>query len=75
MVGVAELDVAKKADGSRERRTKAVKIDAPLVSKAEAIARDRGVPLSEYLSGMIRHQVERDWAKILRRLAEEEGGE
>ena len=47
------------------RRTMAVKMDAPVVKKAQTAADDRGIPVSEYLSDMVRGLVERDWLKIV----------
>jgi hypothetical protein len=56
-------------------RTTPVKIDTGLVRKARTIAEDKGVDLSEYLSAVIRTQIERDWTKILKKIVDaEEGG-
>ena len=55
-----------------ERKTLAVRIDAHLVRKAQNVARDRGVPLSDYVTEVLKTVVDRDWNKILRRLASEE---
>ena len=57
-----------------ERKTLPVRIDSHLVRKARYIARDRGVPLSDYVTDVLKHAVDRDWSKILRRLANEEEG-
>jgi hypothetical protein len=65
------LDVAKKQEGSAFRTTP-VKIETGLVRKARTIADDKGVDLSEYLSGLIRGAVDRDWTKILKKIAESE---
>jgi hypothetical protein len=67
----AVLVAKKKGDG--ERKTLPVRIDAHLVRRAQNVAKDQGVPLSEYLTEVIRGAVDRDWAKIIRRLAKEEG--
>jgi hypothetical protein len=69
---VAESVVGRKKSG---RRTIATKIDAVIVRKAQTVADDLGVPVSEYLSGLLRERVERDWLKIVKRAAEAEGGE
>jgi hypothetical protein len=53
-------------------RTTPVKIDTGLFRKAKTIAEDKGVDLSDYLSGVIRGPIERDWAKILKKLVERE---
>jgi hypothetical protein len=68
------LDVAKKKEGSAFRTTP-VKIETALVRKARTIAEDKGVDLSEYLSGLIRGAIDRDWTKILKRIAESEEAE
>ena len=56
-------------------KTTPVKLDTGLVRKAKTIAEDQGIDLSEYLSGMIRGPIERDWTKILKKLVEAEGGQ
>lgn len=63
--------MAKKKVGG-ERKTLPVRIDAQLVRRSQNIARDRGTPLSDYVTDILRSAVERDWSKILRRLASEE---
>jgi len=69
-VNAGILTVAKQKPG--DRKTIAVKIEAPLARKADAIARDQGIALSTYLSNIMRAHVERDWSKLMRGLAEEE---
>lgn len=64
--------MAKKKNSGSEPPTKAVKIDRSLAGKAQMIATDRGVPLADYLSETIRSAVERDWAKMVRRIGEGE---
>ena len=58
-------------------KTTPVQIETGLVRKARTIAEDKGIDLSEYLSGIIRGGIARDWAKVLKKIveAEEEGGE
>jgi hypothetical protein len=71
------FDVAKGKDGPAFKTTP-VKIETALVRKAKTIAEDKGIDLSDYLSGLIRGSIERDWTKILRKIANadlEEGGE
>jgi hypothetical protein len=69
-----ERDVAKKK-GESELKTTPVKIETGLVRKAKTIAEDKGVDLSDYLSGLIRGAIARDWDKIVKRIVEaEEGG-
>ena len=58
----------KKATGGTEPPTKAVKINRALAAKAEMIATDKGVNLSEYLSDAIRTQIDRDWAKMVKKV-------
>jgi len=58
-------------------KTTPVKIDTGLVRKARTIAEDKGIDLSEYLSAIVKGQIERDWTKVLRKIVEreqEEGG-
>ncbi len=64
--------VARKKPG--DRKTIAVKIEAPLARKADAIARDQGLALSAYLSNVLRAHVERDWSRLMKGLADDEGG-
>jgi hypothetical protein len=45
-----------------------VRIDAELVSKAKYLAAQRGVALSELLSGILRPVIERDFRKAGREL-------
>jgi hypothetical protein len=65
--------VARKQSGPSPRTTP-VKIETGLVRKARTIAEDKGVDLSDYLSGVIRGAIDRDWIKILKRIAEAEEG-
>lgn len=58
-----------------ERPTQAAKIEASIVRKAQTVADDLGVPVSEYLSGLLRDRVERDWLKIVKRAADAESGD
>lgn len=57
------------------RKTMAVKMDAPVVKKAQTVADDRGIPVSEYLSDLVRSMVERDWLRIVKRAADAESGD
>jgi hypothetical protein len=67
------LDVAKEKKSGF--KTTPVKIETGLVRKARTIAEDKGIDLSEYLSGVIRGAIERDWVKILKKITEAEGDE
>jgi hypothetical protein len=49
-------------------------MDAPVVKKAHTVADDRGIPVSEYLSDLVRALVEKDWLKIVKRAADAESG-
>jgi hypothetical protein len=65
-----------KRKGKPELKTTPVKIDTRLARKAKTIADDKGISLSDYLSEILRGPIERDWGKILKKLAEiEEEGE
>lgn len=46
------------------------KIDTRLARKAKTIAEDKGISLSDYLSGITRGQIDRDWGKVLKKLAQ-----
>lgn len=61
----------KKSSAGGEPPTKAVKIDRALAAKAQMIATDRGLSLADYISETLRTSVEKDWAKLVRRM----GGE
>ena len=65
------VDVATKKAGSGPRTTP-VKIETGLARKARTIADDKGIDLSEYVSGLIRGSIERDWTKILMKISESE---
>jgi hypothetical protein len=70
-VTVENVPMAKKKSAGGEPPTKAVKIDRALAAKAQMIATDRGIPLADYISGVLRGAVEKDWARMVKRL----GGE
>ena len=65
--------MAKKKREGVEPPTVAVKIDRALAGKAKMIATDKGVDLADYLSGALRGIVERDWAKMVRKVGGETG--
>jgi hypothetical protein len=48
--------------GSRPVKSTSAKMERELLEKAQVIARQRGVKLSDYLSEVVRAGVERDWA-------------
>jgi hypothetical protein len=60
--------MAKKKSPAGEPPTKAVKIDRALAAKAQMIATDRGVDTAQYISEALRSVVEKDWAKMVRRV-------
>lgn len=60
---------------AKDKKTTPVKIETGLVRKAQTIAKDKGIDLSEYLSEAVRGAIERDWRKILKKIVEAEGGE
>jgi hypothetical protein len=61
---------------NRPLKTRAAKLDAGLLRRAKTIADDKGLDLSEYLTGILRPAVNRDWAKFAKKIIEEqEGGE
>lgn len=70
---IRDEPMAKKARrGDKETPTVAVKIDRAIASKARMIATDRGLNLAEYVSEALRGVVEKDWAKMVRRVGGEE---
>lgn len=71
-VDMSEAVIMAKKKGAGERKTLPVRIDAQLVRRAQNVARDRGLPLSDYVTEILRTSVERDWSKILRRIASDE---
>lgn len=60
--------MAKKKSPGQEPPTKAVKIERALAGKAQLIATDKGIPLSEYIAEAIRSVVEKDWARMVKRM-------
>ena len=71
LAATAEETMAKKKSDGAGPPTKAVKIDRALATKAQMIATDRGIPLADYISEILRGAVEKDWNKMIRRV----GGE
>lgn len=77
MVGVMEREMAKKRpgrppSGKPSAEGKPTRLDPAVVTMARAVAGARGVAMSEYLSGLLRGPVGRDYAAMLREL--EKGG-
>jgi predicted HicB family RNase H-like nuclease len=60
--------------GKHGGKGKPVRIDPDLAAKARIVALRRKIPLSDYLSGVIRARVLKDFAKVMQE-AGEEGGE
>ena len=78
MVGVMEREMTNKRtgrppSGKPSNEGKPTRLDPAVVTMARAIAASRGVAMSEYLSGLLRGPVGRDYAAMLREL--EKGGE
>jgi len=67
----AEKAVPRKKSG---RSTKPVRVESSIAAKAEKIAIDRGVDVSEYVSEVLRGPVERDWLRLVKRAADAESG-
>jgi hypothetical protein len=55
-------------------KTTPVKIDTGLARKAKTIAEDKGLDLSDYLSGVVRGSIEKDWTRILKKIVDSQGG-
>jgi ribosomal protein L27 len=47
-------------------KSTSAKMDREIIERAQIIARQRGVKLSDYLSEIVRAGVERDWSKAPR---------
>jgi hypothetical protein len=60
---------ANKKSGAEEK-FQATKIERSLVSRAKMIAAARKQSVGDYLSGLIREPLERDWAKEMRKVGE-----
>ena len=69
-MGIGATAVAK--EKKSPLKTTPVKIETGLVRKAKTIAEDKGMDLSDYLSGVIRGSIERDWTKVLKKIVESE---
>jgi hypothetical protein len=52
---------------------KHVRLDPDLVARARIVAMRRGVPIGEYLSGLLESLVDRDYQRVLRELDSERG--
>ena len=57
---------------AEQRHDKTVRIDARVLGMAEMVARTRGVTLAEYLTGLVREPVAKDFAKVMKQV---EGGQ
>ncbi|MHB1210350.1 MAG: hypothetical protein ACYC1I_11700 [Acidimicrobiales bacterium] len=60
----------KKRDPNEPPPTVAVKLDRVLASRAKFIAHDMGVDLAKYLGALLSDPLDRDWAKIRKRMEE-----
>ncbi len=58
--------VPRKSDGKPKRDDKAVKIDRDLARRGKFIADSLGMTLAEYLSGLLKAPIDRDWQKALK---------
>jgi hypothetical protein len=67
------LDVGRKKSESRRFNT-LVRLDDDLVEKAKKVAALKGISLAEYFTAALRPIVDRDMAKEVKKLAQEEGG-
>jgi hypothetical protein len=52
------------------RKTAAVRIDAGVAMKAKIAAEHQGLDLSDYLTALLKSQVDRDWAKARKAIME-----
>ncbi len=58
----------------RERPAKTVRLDADLITKAKTLADDQGTDVANYLSGLIRPVIEREWVRFQKRIMESDAG-
>lgn len=77
MPAVLERQMAKKRpgrppSGKPSSEGKPTRLDPAVVTMARAVAGARGVAMSEYLSGLLRGPVGRDYAAMLRELEKED---
>ncbi len=61
-----------KKESTQADKTTPVRIDSGLIIKAKIAAEDKGVDLAEYLSGLLKAPVERDWARARKKILEAE---
>jgi hypothetical protein len=62
-------EMAKKRAGRPKVSTRddvVIKADRALIAKAKYVAEMRGIPLAEYVTDVMKNQVERDFAKVVR---------
>lgn len=53
---------------TKKRDDRAVKIAKDLAVKAKVIAESKDISLAEYLSGLLRGPIEKDWPKAIKKL-------
>lgn len=76
MQTATEERVMAKAKGrpkSSQRNDVTAKVDSGVVTKAKFVADTRGIPLAEYLSELLRGPVDRDFARAVKQVSEQEG--
>ena len=56
---------------SPDRKEKSVRIDGQLLGQAQMVAKRRGISLAEYLGGLLRAPVDRDFLKEMKALEAE----
>lgn len=65
-----------KTVGSKSKdKYKAVKLARDLVSKAKVVADTRGLTIADYLSGVCRQQIERDFPRAVKEMERGDEGE
>jgi hypothetical protein len=67
------LDVAKKVE--KRKFNTLVRMDDELCERARKLAALKGTSMAEMFSAMLRPMVDREWAREVRKLKEEAGGE
>ncbi len=66
---MADLYVRTMAKSDKHKRSdKAVKIARDLAVKAKMIAETRNITIAEYLSGLLRPLIEKDWPRAVQQL-------
>jgi hypothetical protein len=70
MIAPGNTVVAKKKTEKKiksEEKFLAVKIERAIVTRARVLAADRGETVADFLSGLLREPVDKEWSKMVRK--------